>query len=356
MELTERRQHAASLRPVIVVAVTAFAIGVAYRYLWDNPNEASVANYLRSGLHGIGLAASGLGAHLYFNSRLSGQLRRWPLLVEITLRALAMVIAVSATAAGLEVALYHRRLEAAWLLVEFPRIVAIAFVLSALFGAVFEPTRLVGGRVLLNVILGRYRHPTREERVLMFLDLTGSTSLAETLGEVRMQELLTRFFFDIDEPIITHGGEVHAYVGDEVIVTWPLTTQASAGPCLDCFFAVADRIAENADSYRQEFGSVLRFRAALHAGPVVISECGDSRRQIAYFGDTVNVTARLQEHCKEVGRPLLVSADLLSRVRPGPDLRVEALGSAVLRGRLAAVEVFAVERDRRTSAEGIKTA
>jgi hypothetical protein len=35
---------------------------------------------------------------------------------------------------------------------------------------------------------------------------------------------------------------------------------------------------------------------------VVISECGDSHRQIAYFGDTLNVTARLQEHCKEVGR------------------------------------------------------
>ena len=31
----------------------------------------------------------------------------------------------------------------------------------------------------------------------------------------------------------------------------------------------------------------------------MISECGSSRRQLAYFGDTVNVTARLQEHCKE---------------------------------------------------------
>jgi class 3 adenylate cyclase len=92
-----------------------------------------------------------------------------------------------------------------------------------LFGAAYELTRLIGGRTLLNVILGRYRHPTREERVLMFLDLTGSTRLAETLGEVRMQELLTRFFFDIDEPIVAHGGEVHGYVGDEVIVTWPLT-------------------------------------------------------------------------------------------------------------------------------------
>ena len=89
----------------------------------------------------------------------------------------------------------------------------------------------------------------------------------------------------------------------------------------------------------------IYIRAALHAGPVVISECGDSHRQIAFFGDTLNVTARLQELCKEIGRPLLVSADLLSRVRAGPDLRVESLGGAALRGRLAVVQVFAIERN-----------
>jgi class 3 adenylate cyclase len=329
---------------LVVFAVTAFAIGVAYRYLWDNPSESSVGNYLRSGLHGVGLAACGLGAHLYFNARLSRRLRRWPLLAEIALRAAAMAIAVSTIAVGLQVVLYDRRPDGTWFFAQFPRIVAITFVVSVLFGAVFELTRLIGGRALLNVILGRYRHPTREERVLMFLDLSGSTALAEALGEVRTQELLTRFFFDIDEPIVAHGGEVHAYVGDEVIVTWPPTDTVSARSCIDCFFAVADRVAESAEYYQQKFGSVPQFRAALHAGSVVISECGDSHRQIAFFGDTLNVTARLRELCKEVGRPLLVSADLLSRVRSGPNLRVEALGGTALRGRLAAVQVFAIER------------
>jgi adenylate cyclase len=56
----------------------------------------------------------------------------------------------------------------------------------------------------------------------MFLDWAGSTSVTEAMGEVRKQEPLTRFFFDIDEPIVAHGSEVHAYVGDGVIVTWPL--------------------------------------------------------------------------------------------------------------------------------------
>jgi adenylate cyclase len=260
-----------------------------------------------------------------------------------------MAITVGAVLAGLQPVLYGEPLTATWLSDHFPVIFTVAFVLSVAFNAVYELTRLIGGRVLLAVILGRYRHPIREERVMMFLDLAGSTAMAEALGEVRMQELLTRFFFDIDEPIVAHGGEVHAYVGDAVIVTWPLTGEGAAGQgsarrCLDCFFAVEDRIAQRADSYAREFGRVPRFRGALHAGPVVISECGDSRRQIAYFGDTVNVTARLQEHCKEAGRTLLASADLLKCVQAGPDLRVVALGQAVLRGRAAAVEAFAVER------------
>jgi class 3 adenylate cyclase len=118
----------------------------------------------------------------------------------------------------------------------------------------------------------------------------------------------------------------------------------SSGRCIDCFFAIADSIAEKADSYRQEFGMVPSFRAGLHAGHVVISECGSSRRQLAYFGDTVNVTARLQEHCKEVGRNLLVSADLLRDMKLKPAFAVEAFGEVRLRGRAAAIEVFSVDR------------
>jgi len=328
----------------IVVSLIGFVVGMGYRYVWDHPSEASVANYLRSALHGMGLAAGGWGTHLYLSARGSDWLRRRALIVEVALRAIAIAIVVSILVLVLEVALYGHWVDAAWFATTVPRAVAISLVVSLFFGALFELTRLIGGRVLVNVALGRYRHPRREERVVMFLDLAGSTALAEALGEVRMQELLTRFFFDIDAPIVAHGGEVHAYVGDEVIVTWPLAAPVAAGRCLYCFFAIADRIAASAPSYQREFGSAPRFRAALHAGPVVIGECGDSRRQIAYFGDTLNVTARLQEQCKETGRALLVSGDLLRSVRPGPELRVAALGPTQLRGRAAPVEVFAVER------------
>ncbi|KTT59096.1 hypothetical protein NS383_24305, partial [Pseudomonas oryzihabitans] len=80
------------------------------------------------------------------------------------------------------------------------------------------------------------------------------------------------------------------------------------------------------------------------AGPVVIAECGDSRRQIAYSGETVNGTARLQAHCKEAGRPRLVSGELLRLLPSQPDLAIEPLGSTQLRGRAASIDIFAVAR------------
>jgi len=333
-----------SINPTLVFAVNGFVVGMAYRYFFDLPIEASVSNYLRSGFHGVGMTLAGWGVHLYFTSRRSEWIKKWPLLIDLAVRSATMAIVVASVIVSLEVLLYWHRIEAKWLFGAFPWIVALGFFPSLLIFSTYELIRLVGSRVLFNVALGRYRSPVREARALMFLDLANSTSLAESMGELRVQGLLTRFFFDIDGAIVAHGGEVHAYVGDEVIVTWPLDERISGGRCIDCFFAIADSIAERAESYREEFGMVPSFRAGLHAGHVVISECGSSRRQLAYFGDTVNVTARLQEHCKEVGRNLLVSADLLRLMKLKPSFAVETLGEVRLRGRAAAIELFAVER------------
>ena len=332
------------LTPTIVVAGIGLLGGALFRYVFDDSSEASVANYLRSSVHGAALAVVGRQVHLYFMSRSSAWLRRWPFVVELVIRSVIMALVIASVTIVLEVILYDHRIEADWIVGDFPKIMGLTLGLSIPFTAIYELIRMIGGRTLLHVVLGRYRRPIREQRVLLFLDLVGSTTLAEAMGELRVQELLTRFFFDIDEAIVRYGGEVHAYVGDEVIVTWPVKARRPSRRCLDCVFAIDDRMAELRDRYRKEFGVTPAFRAGLHAGPVVISECGDSRRQVAYFGDTVNVTARLQAHCKDAGRPLLISGELLRLLPPADDLVIEPLGATQLRGRAAPIEVFAVAR------------
>ncbi|GKQ52670.1 adenylate/guanylate cyclase domain-containing protein [Bradyrhizobium sp. Ce-3] len=332
-----------AVTPVIVLAVFGLLVGGLFRYAFDESNEASVANYLRSAVDGAALTLIVWATHLYLAAR-GGWLRRQPLIVELVVRSVILAVIVAIAAIVLEVVLYGHGVEAKWIRETFFKIIGVGLLLSIPITTIYELVRMIGGHTLLSIVLGRYRQPVREQRVLLFLDLVSSTTLAETMGELRVQELLTRFFCDIDDAIVAHGGEVHAYVGDEVIVTWPADTGQPARRYLDCVFAIEDRLAKRADHYRKEFGVVPAFRAGMHAGPVVVSECGVSRRQIAYFGDTVNVTARLQAHCKEAGEALLISGELLRLLPPDHDFVIAALGSTQLRGRAAAIDTFAVAR------------
>jgi class 3 adenylate cyclase len=268
-----------------------------------------------------------------------------PLIAEFALKALAMAAVLTIVAIGLEFALYPLQ-GVEWYTQQLPLIVGITFGMSLLVGAIFEFRRLVGGRVLGSFLLGTYHRPRREQRILMFLDIADSTALAEQLGEVRVHDLITRFFFDIDQPIADHDGEVHAYVGDQVIVSWPLGVNLERNArWLRSFFAAQDRMAKLAPFYAREFGVVPRFRAGVHAGAVVASECGDSKRQIAYFGDTMNVAARLCEHCKATGEALVVSAELLRNTAVPPGFDLGSGSSILLRGRQIPVDGHAVRRE-----------
>ncbi len=334
---------------LVGLLVAAVAIGIAYRYLFDPLDERTLPYYIRSCLHAIGLTCSGWAVHVTFaavpRSRLGAALRRLPLASEFAVKALAMTAVLTIVAVGLEFLLYPTPPRQRWFEDELPRIIAIAFTASLLVGAIFEFRRLVGGRVLGSFLLGTYHRPRREQRIVMFLDLQSSTALAERMGELRVHDLITEFFFDIDQPIAEYGGEVHAYAGDAVIVTWPLSNDPERNArALRCFFAAEDRMAKLTPAYTQEFGIAPRFRAGIHAGPVVVSECGDAKRQIAYFGDTMNVAARLCDHCKAADEALLVSADLLRAAAVPPGLAVGAPASIALRGRQAPVATHAVRR------------
>src|SRR5271166_4623637 len=216
------RRHLGFLAGLVTVAVV---MGVLYRYLFDPIEERELLYYFRSCLHATGLALAGWVVYLSLSaaaphSRLHTRLRQLPQAAELAVKVLVMTAALTIVAVGLQFVLYPFPIPEHWLVDDLPKIVAISFSVSLLAGAIFELRRLIGGRVLGSFLLGTYHRPKREQRIVMFLDLAGSTMLAEQMGELRVHDLITRFFFDIDRPIADHDGEVHAYVGDEVIITW----------------------------------------------------------------------------------------------------------------------------------------
>jgi adenylate cyclase len=343
---TYARRHAAFLLGLLVAA---FAIGVGYRFLFDPVEARQLANYLRSGTHGVVLMLAGWMARLFLialpHSSFGPLLRRLPLAAELAAKVVVMTLVLTIVAVGFQFILYGPSLSPDWFSHHLPLIVTVSLSFSLIVGVAFEIQRLVGGRTLANFVLGAYHRPVREHRIVMFLDLAGSTALAEQLGELRVHDIVTRFFFDIDRPIADYDGQVHAYVGDEVIVTWPLSGDPKRNAlCLRCFFAIEERVAQLAEFYRRDFGLVPQFRGSLHAGTVVVSECGDAKRQIALFGDTMNVAARICEYCKTSGELLLVSADLLRDCTIPEGLKTVFNGTIQLRGRRAAINVHAVRR------------
>ncbi len=201
---------------------------------------------------------------------------------------------------------------------------------------------LVGARVLFNFLIGRYHRPLREQQVFMFVDFLDARGLSKRLGDIRAQSLISAVFFDIDAAIGESGGEIHRYVGDELVVTWPFRRATKNARCIECALSIAEVLRANAEHYRGTYGEAPRLRIALHGGPVVVSEIGDDRREIVYFGDTINTTARLRGLAKKIQRGLVISAALLEHMRLPDGVRVEDMGAFELSGKAQATRVYAV--------------
>ncbi len=129
------------------------------------------------------------------------------------------------------------------------------------------------------------------------------------------------------------------------MITWPMARGLKKGRCVTCVFDVLDRLEAESELWRSRFGTVPRLRAALHGGSVVTAEVGVDRHKIAYFGDTVNVTARIEALCRPLDAGILISDDLLARLGPLPaGIRSRALGAHALRGRGQPLSVSTLER------------
>ena len=205
---------------------------------------------------------------------------------------------------------------------------------------VLQMNRMLGINVLGYFAAGIYRRPRAEERIFLFVDLVGSTQLAERLGSARYFELLRRFVDDLSDPVVESGGEIYQYAGDEVVITWSLAAGVHAASCVTCFFAIRAAVAHHAARYEREFGVVPRFRGGLHGGTVTGGELGDLRQQIVFVGDILNTAARLEEYAKRSQLDLVVSGALLERLTLPAGVEATRCGELALRGKDAPVTAY----------------
>ena len=270
---------------------------------------------------------------------LGAPLRQAPFLIHVTVKTLIyLIVILLALALGAWVfpAARERGIQR--------QDVLFSLAASFVFTFMFYMNRLLGQHVLLNFVTGRYHQPRVEERVFLFIDMEGSTGFAERLGALAFHRLLNRFVVDLTRPIAAARGEIHRYVGDELIATWKLADGIADARCITACFAAMDLLALQAPVYQREFGAPVRFRAGLHCGPVVTGEMGSAKLEIVFLGDTVNTAARIQEFSRQTGDRVLASADLIDRLELPPGIVKRSLGDLRLRGKENDVALYALTR------------
>ncbi len=190
-------------------------------------------------------------------------------------------------------------------------------------------------------------HPARigQERYLvcMFVDMRGSTMLAEKRLPYDTVFIVNRFLAAVSQAVVAHGGKPNQFIGDGELALFGLNCDPQTA-CRQALKAAA-QIAENIDELNQalqyDLPQPLRFGIGIHGGEVIVGDIGYRDNMVfTALGDPVNVAARLQDMTKSLSCAAIVSEDVFisaafdAGTLPPHDLPV--------RGRTAPIKVRAV--------------
>ncbi len=250
-------------------------------------------------------------------------------------------------ASFLDLPFYNEQvLSAAWKnLTSLPTLVPFTFWLMVVIATmiVLIVDDKYGPGVFQKFLLGQYFNPKREERVFMFLDLRSSTSIAESIGEEKYFNFLKDAYKFATPGILKYQGEIYQYVGDEVVVSWPLISGINEANCIRCFFEIQKLIHQKKTYFENAYDVIPEFKAGLHYGNVMAGEIGVVKRDIAFSGDVMNTTSRIQNKCNELGVNILISRNLIEKIKLTWDgYSPKEMGEMLLRGKSQKISLYTI--------------
>jgi adenylate cyclase len=156
--------------------------------------------------------------------------------------------------------------------------------------------------------------PIRQNAAIVFIDLSGFTSLSEQLGPDCVRELLKDFHALVDREAVACGGVITSFQGDGAMILFglPEATAQDASRAVDCAGRLCRSVGRWLSSLGAPIASSLGFKVGAHFGVIVASRLGGgSYQHITATGDTVNVASRLMEVAASHRAELALSDELL---------------------------------------------
>jgi adenylate cyclase len=162
------------------------------------------------------------------------------------------------------------------------------------------------------------------QRAVLFVDVTDSTKIYESLGDSVALALINGLFARLDKIIAKHSGTVSKTLGDGMICVFEDPDHALRAAC---------EVQASVHAAAQGSRNRLQVKVGFTWGPVILSK-GD------VFGDTMNVCARLVELANP--EQILTSAQTVEALTPGLRARCRALFPTRIKGKAGEVAVSEV--------------
>ncbi|MEH2510488.1 adenylate cyclase [Nitrobacteraceae bacterium AZCC 1564] len=181
--------------------------------------------------------------------------------------------------------------------------------------------------------------------VSMFVDLRGSTKIAEERLPFDTVFIINRFLSAVSQAVLESGGQPNQYIGDGMLALFGLTTtpQAASRQAIEAASRIAARIDELNQFLGKDLPEPLRFGIGIHGGEVIVGDIGSHNHTVfTAIGDAVNVASRLQDMTKGLACEVVLSEELVKTA----SLPVNALPrvEVPIRGRVEPMAIYKVEK------------
>ncbi|WEX76077.1 adenylate/guanylate cyclase domain-containing protein [Sinorhizobium numidicum] len=196
------------------------------------------------------------------------------------------------------------------------------------------------------------------ELTIMFVDVRNFTAISERLAPTEVVGFLNTLLDALSRHVIANEGTLDKFIGDSIMAFWnaPIDVADHAGKAVRAALAMRETLARLNDSDAFGFGSAHRvgIGIGIHTGLACVGNMGaETHFNYSAVGDAVNVAARIESACKDVGFDVLVSESTAKLLADCALLDAGALG---LKGKSTLTRLFAVVGDERlaTSAEFVE--
>ena len=148
---------------------------------------------------------------------------------------------------------------------------------------------------------------------VIFIDIVGFSTLAKRVSPGHLVELLNGFFNLADRCAAEHGVEKVKTIGDAYLAI--AGGNVPCGNSADAAITFARAVLAGVDDLAQAAGVEVGLRVGIHSGPVVGGVIGATRMAYDYWGETVNIAARIEGTAPRNGIAISESTWLRARDR-----------------------------------------